>query len=772
MTSRKRKEDMRLIATNLGFPRIGPHRELKWGIERYWKGQIERAEMLAQADAVHRDTLDRQARHYLDLIPCNTFSLYDHVLDHAVMFGAIPARYGWQGGPVDLDMMFAMARGSDEAAACAMRKWFNTNYHYLVPEFEGGFELTENLPLKAFQFARQWTDIAAKPVIVGPLTFLLLGNNRSGRALPDLLADLLPLYARVLRELEAAGAEWVQMDEPALVMDRTGEELAMLQEAYGTLAGETGSLRIMLQTYFADIAHIYEQVVALPVDGIGLDFVRGQRNLEALQQHGFPPDKALGIGLVDGRNVWRTDLDAALDLLDEITRHADPAKAQLGPSASLLHLPISLELETHLSPEIMNWLAYADERLDEIVTLTRAANEGCECVEGALAESRQAQESRRISALTTNPSVQQRLKALNEGDFTRSAAYEERRAIQREALGLPPLPTTTIGSFPQTAEVRRMRARYRSGEIDEQEYQDFLNEQFRRVIAIQEEAGLDVLVHGEFERSDMVDYFGEQLEGVAFIEGWVQSYGTRAVRPPLIYGDVWRPGPMTVEVARAAQALTERPVKGMLTGPVTILMWSFPRVDVPPEQIATQLALAIRDEVLDLEAGGIRIIQIDEPAFREGLPLKRDDWADYLRWAVRAFRLASGGVQAKTQVHTHMCYSDFNDIMPAIRDMDADVISIEMSRSGGALLQAFQDFEYGREIGPGVYDVHSERVPSAEEMRALLVRAAQNLDPSLLWVNPDCGLKTRGWEETIPALRNMVEAASQAREQLFKQTSS
>ena len=755
-----------MLSTNLGYPRIGPNRELKWAIERYWKGRIGREEMLVQADSVHRDSLAQQARRGIDLIPSNTFSLYDHILDQAVMFGAVPSRFGWEGGRVDLDLYFAMARGSNDAVACAMRKWFNTNYHYLVPEFEGRFTLTENLPLKAVRFARHELGLKTKPVIVGPLTFLLLGNNRSSLTLAALMHELLPLYTQVLRELEAEGVEWVQMDEPALVMDRSGSELALLEEAYAYLDSEKGNLKIMLQTYFDDVAHIYEQIIALPVEGIGLDFVRGPRNLDALRRHGFPPEMVLGVGLVDGRNVWRTDFDAALSTLDQIGQHTNLGRTHLGPSCSLIHLPIGLELETRLDPTLRSWLAYANERLDEVVLLTKAVNEGPESIAGELDKNRRVHEARRASPLTTNPAIRNRVTLLDEHDFSRDRPFEERRAIHRQVLDLPPLPTTTIGSFPQTQDVRQMRARYRNGEISEQEYQDFLREQYRRVVALQESLGLDVLVHGEFERPDMVDFFGEKMEGIAFIEGWVQSYGTRAVRPPLIYGDVWRPAPMTVDVACYVQSLTDKPVKGMLTGPVAILMWSFPRVDIPHEQIAYQLALAIRDETLDLEAAGIHIIQIDEPAFREGLPLKRADWNNYLRWGVRAFRLASSGVRAETQIHTHMCYSDFADIMPAIRDMDADVISIESARSVGELLKAFQGLDYGREIGPGVYDVHSERVPSVEEMCDLLIRAAEVVSPDLLWVNPDCGLKTRGWDETIPSLQRMVEAARQARERL------
>jgi 5-methyltetrahydropteroyltriglutamate--homocysteine methyltransferase len=557
----------------------------------------------------------------------------------------------------------------------------------------------------------------------------------------------------------------VQIDEPVVVADPGDEELDLLAGAYATLAGGP-SPKLMLQTYFDDLGAAWERVTALPVAGVGVDFVRGAENLDHLERHGFPAGKALGVGLVDGRNVWRTDLEAALATLERIGRHADLGRAHLGPSASLLHLPVTVAVEASLDPGIRRWLAYADERLGEIAVLGRAAAEGRDAVAAELGASRELAAARRADPRVVDPAVRGRVAGLTDADLRRAAPAAERRARQSAALALPLLPTTTIGSFPQTQEVRTARARFRSGAIGGEEYQAFLDGQYRRVIALQEELGLDVLVHGEFERSDMVDYFAQQLAGMAFIEGWVQSYGTRCVRPPLIWGDVSRPAPMTVDVARRAQAMTARPLKGMLTGPVTILMWSFPRVDVPPATIATQLALAIRDEVRDLEAAGIRVIQIDEPAFREGLPLQRADREGYLAWATRAFRLASSGAGDSTQIHSHMCYSEFNDIMPAIYDLGADVISIENSRSAGELLEAFRDFDYDRGIGPGVYDVHSERVPSVDEVAALLRRSASVLHPDRLWVNPDCGLKTRGYREVEPSLRNMVEAARRVRAEL------
>jgi 5-methyltetrahydropteroyltriglutamate--homocysteine methyltransferase len=755
-----------MITTNLGYPRIGPDRELKRAVEDYWRGKLHRDDLLAKARDLRLAAWRRQADAGIELIPSNDFALYDHVLDHLAMFGAVPARFGWRGGEVDVDTTFAMARGTQHAPAMEMTKWFNTNYHYIAGELDGEFTLTSNRPLAAWREAREALGVETKPVVVGPLTFLKLANNPGGLPLDALLDRLLPLYAQVLAELAEAGVAWVQMDEPVLVADPSAADLALLARAYGALAaGPTPNL--MLQTYFDDLGAAWEPVTALPVAGVGLDFVRGRENLDHLERRGFPADKALGIGLVDGRNVWRTDLEAALSTLDRIGRHADLDRAHLGPSASLLHLPVTVALERNLDPTVKGWLAYADERLDEIALLARGVAGGREAVAAELAASRELVAARKADPRVNDPAVGARVAALTDADARRATPAGERLARQSERLGLPLLPTTTIGSFPQTAEVRHARAGFRSGELDREQYEAFLDEQFRQVIALQEELGLDVLVHGEFERSDMVDFFAQQLSGMAFIDGWVQSYGTRCVRPPLIWGDVSRPAAMTVDVARRVQAMTERPLKGMLTGPVTILMWSFPRADVAPEVSATQLALAIRDEVTDLEAAGIRVIQIDEPAFREGLPLQEADRAAYLAWATRAFRLASSGVVPETQIHTHMCYSEFNDIMPSIYDLGADVISIENSRSAGELLEVFRDFDYDRGIGPGVYDVHSERVPSVDEMTALLRRSASVLDPARLWVNPDCGLKTRGYREVEPSLRNMVEAARQVRAELI-----
>ncbi|MEM7051703.1 MAG: 5-methyltetrahydropteroyltriglutamate--homocysteine S-methyltransferase [Acidobacteriota bacterium] len=754
-----------MITTNLGYPRIGPDRELKRLVEGHWRGKVSAEQLLAGAKELRLAGWRKQAEAGIDLVPSNDFSLYDQVLDHIAMFGAVPERYGWQGGDVDLATYFAMARGHQGVTAMEMTKWFNTNYHYISAELDGRFSLTENRPLTAWREAKDELGLETKPVIIGPLTFLALANNPNDLAFSGLLDSLLPLYGQVLAELAEAGVEWVQMDEPIAVMDLGDEHRELLTHCYRTLS-QGSTPKLMVQTYFEDLGDNWSTVVDLPVAGIGLDLVRGADNLELLDRHGFPSDKALGIGAIDGRNVWRTDLRAALGTLERVGRHCDLSQAHLGPSCSLLHLPVHLGLEGAMDPSIREWMAYADERLAEIAALRRAHDEGASAVADALAESDQIAARRRQDPRLSNAAVAARLAALTEDDFQRDTEDQERLRRQNEKLGLPLFPTTTIGSFPQTAEVRQARAKYRSGKLDAAGYDQFLDEKFREVVALQEELGLDVLVHGEFERSDMVDFFAQQLDGVAFIEGWVQSYGTRCVRPPLIYGDVSRPEPMTVEVSSRVQKMTDRPLKGMLTGPVTILMWSFPRNDVSPDHIANQLGLAIRDEVRDLEAAGIPVIQIDEPAFREGLPLQRADRAAYEEWATRAFRLSSCGVRAETQIHTHMCYSEFNELMPAIYALGADVISIENSRSASELLEAFRDFNYDRGIGPGVYDVHSERVPSVEEMSDLLRRAAKVLSPQRLWVNPDCGLKTRGFSETEASLRNLVAAARAVRQEL------
>ncbi|HXF96782.1 MAG TPA: 5-methyltetrahydropteroyltriglutamate--homocysteine S-methyltransferase [Gemmatimonadales bacterium] len=755
------------LAHNLGFPPIGAGRELKRATEAYWKGALPEKELQAAARALRARHWELQRRLGVDLVPSNDFSFYDRVLDTCALVGAVPERYGWTGGAVDLDTYFAMARGRQDgrrdAVAMEMTKWFDTNYHYIVPELDRGqgFRLASSKPVDEFLEAKA-LGVVTKPVLIGPVTFLLLAKSRTaGFDRLSLLDGLLPVYAEVLRRLGAAGAEWVQMDEPCLALDRTPAEREAYQSAYGYLARHGGGVKLLLTTYFAGLDDNLETALALPVQGLHVDLVRAPGQLDALLAR-WTPGRVLSLGVVDGRNVWRTDLAALVPLLERVRERVGADDLWLAPSCSLLHVPVDLALETRLDPEVRTWLAFATQKLAEVAALARGVREGWEAVRPALEESARHAAARRASPRIHNPAVKARAAGVTERDLTRGAPYAVRRPRQ---VQLPLFPTTTIGSFPQTAQVRAARRQLHDGKLTPAEYERFIEGEIERTLEIQEEIGLDVLVHGEFERNDMVEYFGEQLDGFAFTEhGWVQSYGTRYVKPPIIYGDVSRPAPMTVRWITYAQARTSRPVKGMLTGPVTILQWSFVRDDQPRAETARQLALAIRDEVADLEAAGIRVIQIDEPALREGMPLRRADWAGYLDWAVNAFRLATGGVSDATQIHTHMCYSEFNDVIRVIERMDADVISIENARSGAELLRAFEEYRYPNEIGPGVYDIHSPRIPSVAEIRGLLQAMRRVLEDRQIWVNPDCGLKTRGWEETIPSLRNMVQAARELRE--------
>ena len=751
----------------LGFPPLGAARELKRATESYWSGKVSRESLLATGAELRARHWRLQRDSGIDLPASNDFSFYDRVLDTCALVGAVPPRYGWAGTAVDLDTYFAMARGVQSGArdvtAMEMTKWFDTNYHYLVPEFspDQTFRLASTKPVDEFVEALA-QGIKTKPVLVGPVTFLLLGKGKAtwfDRL--DLLDRLLPVYAEVLGRLAAAGAPWVQLDEPTLALDRTPAELERYRTAYGYLAERSGGAKILVATYFAGLDDNLPTALALPTHGLHLDLVRAPGQLDpALAQ--WPAGRVLSLGVVDGRNVWRADLEAALATLERAAQRVGPEFLWVAPSCSLLHVPIDLDLETQLDPELGGWLAFAKQKLGEVATLTRGVREGRPAVSAALEASRRAAASRRASPLTHHALVRQRVAGVTDTDLRRTSPYVERRPRQ---LKLPVYPTTTIGSFPQTAEVRGARRKFIDGGMSAPDYERFIEEQITKTLALQEEIGLDVLVHGEFERNDMVEYFGEQLAGFTFTEhGWVQSYGSRYVKPPIIYGDVARPRPMTVRWSTFAQSVTKQPVKGMLTGPVTILQWSFVRDDQPRAETATQLALAIRDEVQDLEAGGIRVIQIDEPALREGLPLRRADWSGYLDWAVNAFRLATAGVRDGTQIHTHMCYSEFNDVLRVIERMDADVISIENARSGSELLQGFEQYKYPNEIGPGVYDIHSPRVPSTGEIAAALKSMKKVLDDRQIWVNPDCGLKTRGWEETLPALKNMVAAARELRE--------
>jgi len=757
-----------VLATNLGFPRIGSHRELKRSLEAFWAGRIDAGALLATA----RELRTRHWRLQRDLgiehVPSNDFSLYDHVLDTVVMVGAESPRYK----PLRSDTLrqyFAMARGLQDGAldlpAMEMTKWFDTNYHYIVPEFFPGmsFELASAKPVDEFLEAKA-SGIQTRPVLIGPISFLLLGKMPDGKSPLILIDALLPVYEALLAQLGRAGAVWVQMDEPCFVLDLPEDTRLTFRKVYQRLSGVAHAPQLLVTTYFGTLGDNTEIAASLPVSGVHVDLVRAPEQLEPLLKI-LPRDRFLSAGVVDGRNVWRTDLDAALGLLRHVADVVGPDHVLVAPSCSLLHCPVEISLEKQLDPELRGWLSFAIDKLRELKALATALTTGdtsSEEFEG----SRQGREGRRKSNRVHDAAVAARLRSITKDMTKRNSGYAIRREKQR-SLGLPLLPATTIGSFPQTQEVRAVRAEFKSGKRDRASYDAFLRDEIARAVRLQESLGLDVLVHGEFERSDMVEYFGEQLSGFAFTEnGWVQSYGSRCVKPPIIYGDVSRPSPMAVEWAKYAQSLTKLPMKAMLTGPVTILQWSFVRDDQPRAVTCRQIALAIRDEVADLEAAGLRIIQIDEPAIREGLPLRRAAWPEYLEWAVESFRLASSGVSDETQVHTHMCYSEFNDIIDSIAAMDADVVSIEASRSKMDLLNAFARFQYPNEIGPGVYDIHSPRVPPADEMVELIKKAAAVFHPLRLWINPDCGLKTRAWPEVKAALANMVHAAKRIRAEL------
>lgn len=754
--------DNRIRTHNLGYPRIGAHRELKKATEAFWKGRRGAGELLGVGRELRKAAWLAQRDAGIDLVPSNDFSFYDHILDTSCLVGNIPRRFHWDGGPVGLNLYFRIARGSRgepdgcgcSAHASEMTKWFDTNYHYIVPEFgeRTTFKLSGTKPFDEFGEALA-LGIRTKPVLVGPLTYLHAGKS-SGCDKLALLENLLPVYEEVLQRLAAQGAEWVQLDEPILALDLDAEWRAAFATAYSRLRAVAPKLRLLLATYFGGLRENLGLATSLPVDALHLDLTRANELEAALAR--LPETMSLSLGLVDGRNIWRNDFDRSLEILSRANLPAE--RLLIGPSSSLLHVPASLRTESAMDAELKSWLAFAEEKLSEIAALARQAGGGSDSLSGY--RNRVAIQSRKASGRIHKPDVKARCRAVSHEDGERASPFPQRQELQRARLRLPLFPTTTIGSFPQTDEVRAARANWKKGALSDADYEQFLSEEIERTGRRQEELGIDVLVHGESERNDMVEYFGEQLDGFAFTEnGWVQSYGSRCVKPPIIFGDVSRPRPMTVKWSSFAQSLTTRPMKAMLTGPITILQWSFVRDDQPRRDTARQIALALRDEVLELEAAGLGIIQIDEPALREGLPLRRSEWSGYLAWAVEAFRLCAAGVRDETQIHTHMCYCEFNDIIESIAALDADVISIETSRSNMELLSAFTDYRYPNEIGPGVYDIHSPRVPSVEEMTDLLRKAAAVLPVENIWVNPDCGLKTRGWEETISALRNMVEAA-------------
>ena len=772
-----------LPVSTLGTPRIGPRRELKSALESYWSGQSSAEALLASAAALRAGNWARQQALGVTIIPSNDFSLYDHVLDTSVMVGAIPEIYGWTGGPVPLDTYFAMARGSQGDAghadcghhhhgagegvpALEMTKWFDTNYHYMVPEFTAGqrFSLASTKPLDEYLEAKA-LGFETRPVLLGPVSYLKLGKSKDASLDPlSLLPSLLPVYVEMLRRLAAKGAEWVQIDEPCLVLDLDDKTRQALRVAYGMFAYALPKLKLLLATYFGALGDNLATALDLPVAGLHLDLVRAPEQLDAVLAKA-PRGLVLSLGVIDGRNIWRANLATLLDRLEPVLARRGSDHIQIASSCSLLHVPIDLEQETQLDAELKSWLAFSVQKMDELATLGHALAGGRESVTQKIVASVLAAGTRATSPRVHDAAVAARTKAVTAELTRRASPFGRRHELQQAVLNLPAFPTTTIGSFPQTSEVRKARAAHAKGTLDNSAYEAFLRHETEAAIRWQEEIGLDVLVHGEFERNDMVQYFGEQLSGFAFTKsGWVQSYGSRYVRPPILFGDVSRPEPMTVAWWAYSQSVTEKPMKGMLTGPVTILNWSFVRDDVPRSMACRQIALAIRDEVQDLEKAGARMIQIDEAALREGLPLRRGEWGHYLDWAVECFRLCASGVADATQIHTHMCYSEFNDIIDAIAAMDADVISIETSRSKMELLEAFVGDNYPNDIGPGVYDIHSPRVPAVAEMIDLLDKATDRLRAAQIWVNPDCGLKTRKWEEVRPALVNMVAAARQLRE--------
>ncbi len=756
---------MTILNHTLGFPRVGLKRELKKAQESYWAGNSTQEELLNVGRELRARHWQQQQQAGVDLVPVGDFAWYDHVLTTSLLLGNVPERHQNADGSIDLDTLFRIGRGraptGTPAAAAEMTKWFNTNYHYMVPEFQQGQ-----------QFKLGWTQLLdevdealalghkIKPVLLGPVTYLWLGKVKGEQFdRLSLLNDILPVYQQVLGELAKRGIEWVQIDEPALVLELPPEWLDAYQPAYQALQGQ---VKLLLTTYFDSIGHNLDIIRALPVQGLHVDVVAGQDDIAELNAT-LPQEWLLSLGVINGRNVWRADLSHWFERLQPLV---NSRPLWLGSSCSLLHSPIDLSEETRLDAEVKSWFAFALQKCAELALLTQALNAPSEAKLAELATYSAPIRARRASSRVHNPQVEQRLAAITAQDIERQQPYEARATAQRKRFNLPAWPTTTIGSFPQTTEIRGLRLDFKQGRLDGKNYRTGISEHIKQAITEQERLGLDVLVHGEAERNDMVEYFGEHLDGFVFTQnGWVQSYGSRCVKPPVIIGDISRPEAITVEWAKYAQSLTDKPVKGMLTGPVTILCWSFPREDVSRETIAKQIALALRDEVEDLEKAGIGIIQIDEPALREGLPLRRADWQAYLQWAVDAFKLNAAVAQNDTQIHTHMCYCEFNDIMDSIAALDADVITIETSRSDMELLESFEDFAYPNEIGPGVYDIHSPNVPSVEWIEALLRKAAQRIPAERLWVNPDCGLKTRGWPETRQALANMVLAAQRLREE-------
>jgi len=768
MSQSKHRQEVR--SATIGYPRLGGDRELKWALEAYWDDDIDVEELRDRTSQLREQRWQKQSDAGVDIIPSNDFSLYDHVLDTARMVGAVPERYERAGKPID--RYFTMARGAQahDLQALEMTKWFDTNYHYIVPELASDqkFEFAHDKPVREYNHARQ-QGIETRPVLVGPITFLKLSKMADGDASVEpieFVEELAAVYAEVLASLDDAGASAVQIDEPMLVTDLADSTRQAYRDGFGRLESErSDDLSVMLTTYFGPLRDNLSLACDLPVDGLHLDCVRGSdltRAIDAVDEH-----QSLSLGLVDGRNVWRTDLDEALEEVETAVDSLGAERVDVAASCSMLHVPVDVEAETNLDDELQSWLAFADQKLTELSVLASAANEGHDAVSEALDSNRTALASRRESIRSHRPDLRDRLDDIDDEMMRRDSPFDVRNHHQEEQLDLPELPTTTIGSFPQRSEIRSKRASYRKGNLSREDYEDFIAEEIERTIRAQEEMGLDLLVHGESERSDMVEYFAQKLTGFALTDaGWVQSYGSRGVRPPIIYGDVERESSMTVDWTTHADELTDRPVKGILTGPVTMVNWSFVRDDQPKSATARQIALAVRDEVDELEANGIPAIQVDEPALREGLPLRESDHEAYLEWAVEAFTLATCTVDDRTQIQTHMCYSNFEDIIDSVRALDADVLFIEASRSGMELLDVFAQSEYPNDLGLGVYDIHSPRVPPTDEMVDHIERAVDRLGADKFWVNPDCGLKTRSWEEVEPSLTNMVEAAKDVRAKL------
>ncbi|PGS56822.1 5-methyltetrahydropteroyltriglutamate--homocysteine S-methyltransferase [Bacillus sp. AFS041924] len=754
--------------SNLGYPRIGENREWKKTLESFWQKKINQEEFEKEMKSLRLRSIQKQHDLGVELIPVNDFTYYDHVLDFATMFGWIPSRFGDSNERPSLETYFALARGSKNVVACEMTKWFNTNYHYIVPEYnkDKPSRLLFNKPLEAYKEAFTELGIKTKPVILGIYTFVQLAKGYQKEEKRNIISKLLPVYIQLLKQLENEGVEWVQIDEPCFVLEETSEEISFIKEVYEEITKAVPSLSIMLQTYFESVEQ-YKELITFPVEGIGLDFVHGKvGNLQSINKYGFPNEKVLGVGIINGRNIWRNDLTESINLLNSLKALIKPKDWWIQPSSSLLHVPVTKIEEDSLNETLFEALSFADEKLEELVLLKNLLinkenlfeNE-VEYVNNCLVNLKQLSEK--------NHSISE-LESVNEDDFSRQVPFQLRYPLQNKVLNLPILPTTTIGSFPQTKEIKQIRQQWRKGNIDDSEYMDQIKLKIKQWIEIQENIDMDVLVHGEYERTDMVEYFGEKLEGFAFTKkAWVQSYGSRCVKPPIIYRRVEFTKPITVNETEYAQSLTSKPVKGMLTGPVTILNWSFVREDLTKEEVANEIALALRKEVKALESAGISIIQVDEPAIREGLPLKRRDWDQYLNWVTRAFRLTTSSVRNETQIHTHMCYSNFSDIMEAIIELDADVISIEHARSHQGFSTFLSESPYPFGIGLGVYDIHSPRVPSIEEMEENILSSLKVCDTNRFWVNPDCGLKTRNETEVIDALSNMVKSAKKVREKFY-----